>query len=125
MTSFYRCLGRDRLSSRSVRFEVRGPSQEAAITQACGMINWDRGGSEQQLVCKAVSLAQGAVGCRECERHPLVVSLHFDCKRWSCSITHALLSFAHAQKEPQLDVGSTHVRQQGVLFYEAGLPTAT
>src|SRR3954452_9941462 len=98
MTSFYRCLGRDHLSSRSIRCGLRGSDCRPAITEACGRINWDRGGSKQQLVCKAVSLAQGAVGCRKGERHPLVVSLHFDCKRWSCSITHALLSFAHLKK---------------------------
>jgi hypothetical protein len=44
-----------------------------------------------------VSPAQGAVRSRSGEWHPLVVSLHFDRKRRSGSVRHALLSFARVR----------------------------
>ena len=96
-TRFRGRLGCDRLSSTSIRYGFRGSDRRLAPAGACGRIDWDRRGSKQQLVCKAVSLTQGAVRRRNGEGHPLVVSLHFDRKRRSSSVRHALLSFARVR----------------------------
>ena len=96
-TRFRGRLGCDRLSSTSIRYGFRGSDRRLVPAGACGRIDWDRRGSKQQLVCTAVPLTQRAVRRRNGKRHPLVVSLHFDRKRRSGSVRHALLSFARVR----------------------------
>jgi hypothetical protein len=85
-------LRRDCLSSRWLRFGVSMTGRQPATLGASGRLSEAGEISEQQLVCLPVSLAEEAARWCDRERHPFVVSLHFNCKRRHCSMTHAVLS---------------------------------